>query len=165
MRIIKLPEGVKPTYGFVTSDRNYAKDLIDWVKDGEKDKGNGVVKHINSVNDIEYTLQDGTRLIWVKPNEYARGYKFAKVWVDFITCSSEVLKNVILPICIFAEKEDIHIVQSNNIKEFSLFELIEHLTKFAYVYGDTKVMRHDSEFGNEEITEISEWNGEITIGL
>ena len=56
-------------------------------------------------------------------------------------------------------------MQSSNIKEFSLFELIEHLTKFARVYGDVKVMRHDSEFGNEDITEISEWNGEITIGI
>ena len=37
---IKLSEGVKPTYGFVTSDREYAKDLIDWVKDQNKDKGN-----------------------------------------------------------------------------------------------------------------------------
>lgn len=163
--IIKLPDGVKPTYGFVTSNRDYAKHLIDWIKDEEKDKGNNVVRHINSVNDIEYTLQNGTRLIWVRPNEYARGYRFAKVWIDFVTCSNEVLQNVILPKCIFADKEDIHIVQSSNTKEFSLFELIEHLTKFAHVYGDVKVMRHDSEFGNEDITEISELNGEITIGI
>ena len=162
---IKLPEGVKPTYGFVTSDRKYAKDLIDWVKDQNKSKDNGVAKYINSTNNIECILKDGTRLIWVKPNDSARGYRFAKVWIDYVTCDLEILKNVILPKAIFADNEDIKIVQSNNQKDFSLFELIDHLTKFACVYGNIKVYKYDSEFDEEEINSISENNGEVVIGF
>ena len=73
MRIIKLPEGVKPTYGFVTKDREYAKYLIDSVKDQHKENGNGVIKQINNVSNIEYILKDGTKLVWVYPNDSVRG--------------------------------------------------------------------------------------------
>jgi len=56
-------------------------------------------------------------------------------------------------------------VQSNNQKDFSLFELIDHLTKFACVYGNIKVYKYDSEFDEEEINSISENNGEVVIGF
>ena len=161
---MKLPELVKPTYGFVTEDREYAKYLMDSVKNQNKEHGNVVTKQINNVNNIEYILNDGTKLVWVKPNDSARGYRFAKLWIDFVTCDLEILQNVILPNAIFADKKDIKIVQSNNQKDFSLFELIEHLKKFAYVYGDVKVKKSDGEFGEDDVNLISECNGEILIG-
>ena len=161
---MKLPESVKPTYGFVTKDREYAKYLMDSVKNQNKKRGNVIIRQINSANGIEYILKDGTRLVWVKPNKYAKGYRFAKLWIDFVTCDLEILQNVILPSAIFADKEDIKIVQSNNQKDFSLFELIEHLKKFAYVYGDVKVKKSDGDFGQDDVTLIFECNGEIIIG-
>ena len=161
---MKLPELVKPTYGFVTKDREYAKYLMDSVKNQNKKHGNVVTKQINNANTIEYILKDGTKLVWIQPNDSARGYKFAKLWIDFITCDFEILQNVILPSAIFADKEDIQIVQSNNQRDFSLFELIEHLKKFACVYGDIKVKKNDSEFGEEDINLISKYNGEVIIG-
>ena len=160
---MKLPKGVKPTYGFVTKDREYAQYLINSVKDNNKEHGNVIIKQINNTNNIEYILKDGTKLVWIKPNDSARGYRFAKLWIDFVTCDFEILQNVILPSAIYADKEDIQIVQSNNQKDFSLFELIEHLKKFACVYGDIKVKKNDSEFGEEDINLISEYNGEIII--
>ena len=160
---MKLPKGVKPTYGFVTKDRKYAQYLINSVKDNNKEHGNVIIKQINNRNNIEYILKDGTKLVWIKPNDSARGYRFAKLWIDFVTCDFEILQNVILPSAIYADKEDIGIVQSNNQKDFSLFELIEDLKKFACVYGDIKVKKNDSEFGEEDINLISEYNGEIII--
>ena len=164
VRIIKLPEGVKPTYGFVTKDREYAKYLIDSIKDQNKENGNEVIKQINNASNIEYILKDGTKLVWVQPNDSVRGRRFAKLWIDFVTCDLKILQSIILAKAIFADREDIKIVQSNNQKDFSLFELIEHLKKFACVYGDIKVKKNDSEFGEEDINSLSEYNGEIIIG-
>ena len=146
-----LPEGVHATYGVVTADKDVAKEYIDFIKDREKASGNNVEKFIFGSYDIECIMQNGTRIIWVKPNDSARGYRLAKVYIDLATISLECLREEILPKCIFADKEDYVTFYSKDIKDVGLISVIKELQKSALIYGDVGVIREDSEFGEQMI--------------
>lgn len=160
---IHLPKGVFPTYGIVTSNRDMAKYYIDSIKDTEKSLGNNVEKYINSSTNLQCYMKNGLRIIWVQPNSSARGYRFAKVYIDLFTCTFDVIQNEILPICIFADSEDIYTFQSEKWEEISLFNFIKQLKKVALIHGDIPVFREDSEFSAQRITEIEANKREISI--
>lgn len=148
---IRLQEGMKIRCGIFTTDREYAKCKIDYLKDKH---GGKVEKYINSAHSISCYMEDGTNYIWINPNDNSRGYRCSQAIVDISTCSYDVIQRIILPICVFADKEDYTIVASKDEK-LSLFQLIEMLEKIAIIKGDMPVYYNDYDSPPENIFSFS----------
>lgn len=144
---MKLHEGMKIRCGVFTTDRDYAKGRIDYLKDKH---GGKVEKYINSVNELSCYMDDGTNYIWIKPNDCARGYRCTQAVIDISTCPFDVIQKVILPICIFADKEDFTIDQSKEEK-LGLFQFIERLKKIAIIKGDIPVYYNDYDSPPQDV--------------
>ena len=136
---MKLPEGLKIRHGVFTSDKNFAKKIIDNLKHAH---GGKVEKYINSAYEVSCYMEDGTNFIWLDPNKSIRGFKCARAVVDISTCSMEFIQEAINHICIHAGKEDFEIVMSKEAKN-NLFEFIEQLNKIAIIKGDIPVYYND----------------------
>lgn len=78
--------------GVWTSNRVLAEDTITKV---EKTLGNIVVRK-NSHSNLFTQDDQGNVVIWVRPSENARGYKFDKAYVD-IWVNTDLLFTIILP--------------------------------------------------------------------
>lgn len=85
-----------------TNNRAKAEDKLEEIK---KIKGNLVCIY-KGVNDLSYEFTDGENWTWKRANDYARGYKPKKAWIDRYI-DKEVLFNIILPCCIYCNEEDI----------------------------------------------------------
>lgn len=125
--------------GVFTTDREFAKFHIDALKDNH---GGKVVKYVHSKNDISCYMDDGTNYVWLCPNLHNRGYRCSQAVIDISTCDFKEIENVILPICLYADKEDFTIVRSKE-KDMNLFELIKTLEKIAILKGDIPVFYND----------------------
>ena len=136
---MNLPEGLKIRHGVFTSDRVFAKMIIDNLKLAHDGK---VEKYINSTHELSCYMDDGTIFIWLGANESIRGFRCARAVVDISTCSVEFIQKVIKPICIYADKEDFEIVTSEDTSG-KLFEFINQLEKIAIIKGDIPVYYND----------------------
>lgn len=136
---MKLHEGMKIRCGVFTTDREYAEGMINCLKDRH---GGKVEKYINSANELSCYMDDGTNYIWIKPFDCSRGFRCSRAVVDIATCSFDTIQKLILPICIFADKEDFIIDQSIEEK-LGLFQFIERLKKIAIIKGDMPVYFND----------------------
>ena len=125
--------------GVFTTDREFAKFHIDTLKNNH---GGKVVKYIYSVNDISCYMDDGTNYVWLRPNLHNKGYRCSQAIIDISTCDFKEIENVILPICLYADKEDFKIVRSKE-EDMNLFELIKILEKIAILKGDIPVFYND----------------------
>lgn len=125
--------------GVFTTDREFAKFHIDTLKDNHVGK---VVKYVHSTNDISCYMDDGTNYIWLRPNLHNRGYRCSQAVIDISTCNFKEIENVILPICLYVDKEDFMIVRSKE-EDMNLFELIKTLEKIAILKGDIPVFYND----------------------
>lgn len=136
---MRLPKGLKVRHGVFTSDRDFAKLIIDYLR---RSHGGKVEKYINSRNELSCYMDDGTNYIWLTTNKSIKGFRCSKATVDISTCSFDFIQNVIKPICIFADEEDFQIVSSENAP-CNLFHFIEQLRKIAIIKGDISVYYND----------------------
>lgn len=122
--------------GIVTTNRNFAERIINTLKRIEVNKSNKVVKYINSATELMCIFENGTIIKWIPSNTKARGDRFTEVYVDIKTCNFDELTTVIMP-KMLVPKESIYLISDrmSNNKELTLNELIDHLKKFAVVYG------------------------------
>ena len=100
--------------------------------------GGKVVKYVHSKNDISCYMDDGTNYA----NLHNKGYRCSQAVIDISTCDFKEIGNVILPICLYADKEDFTIVRSKE-EDMDLFELIKTLEKIAISKGDIPVFYND----------------------
>ena len=77
----------------VTSDRQKAEKLMKRI---ESDHMARVCYRINKIDDMLIQFTDGVRLKWVRPTEYARGYRIGRMWCD-AGVDRDILNAVILP--------------------------------------------------------------------
>lgn len=127
--------------GIFTTDREFAKFHIDTLKNNH---GGNVTKYIYSVNDISCYMDDGTNYVWLRPNLHNRGYRCSQAVIDISTCDFKEIKEIIIPICLYADKEDFTIVRSKE-EDMNLFDFIKTLEKIAILKGNISVFYNDCD--------------------
>ena len=125
--------------GVFTTDKKFAKFHIDALKNHH---GGKVAKYLYSQNEISCYMDDGTNYIWLRPNLQNKGYRCSQAVVDISTCEFKQIEDIILPICIFADKEDFAIVRSKE-NDMNLFKFIKMLEKIAILKGNIPVFYND----------------------
>lgn len=130
----------KIRYGIFTTDREFAKRIIDNLKLNHKGK---VEKYINSKSELSCYMDDGTNFIWLKADESVKGFRCSKAIVDISTCSFEFISRILKPICIYAEEDDFEIVTSKDNIGYNISQFIDQLRKIAYIKGDIPVYYND----------------------
>lgn len=126
-------------YGVFTKDWDYAKNCIDNFGWFTNDYGAKIDMYKCSKYDIQVRMTNGDTYTWVKPSDNARGRKFDCATIDISTCSLEAIQNVVLPSCVFADRDNIKIGRSKPHGESKLFSLIEELEKVAAIKGNMPV--------------------------
>lgn len=61
----------------------------------------------NSFNRLEYVFEDEV-WIWIRPTDYARGYKPKKCLINEYDVTLRQYREIILPSCIYCKDEDIN---------------------------------------------------------
>lgn len=125
--------------GVFTTDREFAKFHIDTLKNNH---GGKVVKYIYSANDISCCMDDGTNYVWLRPNLHNKGYRCSQAVIDISTCEFKEIEEIIIPICLFVDKEDFTIVRSKE-EDMNLFDFIKTLEKIAILKGNIPVFYND----------------------
>lgn len=90
-------------WGVVTGNKEKADKIFAEV---EKEYEGHIVKRIvSSIQRVTY-FEGGHRLIWVRPSQNARGYRFHRIWLDKDIVDEEILRCVIFP-KLYCNREDI----------------------------------------------------------
>jgi len=93
-------------HGIFTNDENKAENKIQEIYN-KLDKNN-IYRLINSKNQKELQLLDGSRYVWIKPIDSSRGYKCTEAFIDRELTLEELQYNV-LPICIYCGKDTVKV--------------------------------------------------------
>jgi hypothetical protein len=148
-----LPDGVRPKYGIFTTDIDFADEEIDSYVRSHNCK---CAKRVKSAYDSYAIMEDGTKYQWIKPNDSARGYKCSVGVIDLATCEIQFIREWIMPICIFAEKENFVFVDSQYTgnEAYDLHTLIDRLQKVEVVLGNIPNLKFYEECGNANIRSL-----------
>lgn len=148
-----LPNGVTPKYGIFTTDREFADYTIDGYVRSHNCK---CAKRVKFAYDSYALMEDGTKYQWIKPNDSARGHKYSVGVIDLATCEIQFIKEWILPICIFAEKENFVFKDSEYTgnRAYDLHTLIDRLQKVEAVLGNISNLRFYEECGYANIRNL-----------
>lgn len=92
--------------GIFTNNYLKAKHLFENIFENNKIN---IEKYINGENHKEITLKNGTRYTWIKVNESNRGCRCSQAYVDRNLTLKE-LQTIVMPICIYCEKENVKII-------------------------------------------------------
>jgi hypothetical protein len=90
-------------FGVMSEDRNKV-DLI--FNEIEQQYRAHILFKINSKHRRETYFDDGNRLIWVRPIENARGYRYHKLWLDKNITNGDILDNLVFA-KLYMSKSDI----------------------------------------------------------
>jgi hypothetical protein len=80
-------------WGVLTNNKEKADKVFADFEREHKDK---IIRYRKSKYAKEIRLNTGHRLFWVKPNSYARTYRYHKLWAD-IDLSEEEKNNFVYP--------------------------------------------------------------------
>jgi hypothetical protein len=92
--------------GIVTDDRNKAKMILDelaYVNEGN------VFGYIQGKEELRLILNDKTNYVWIKPTNYARGYRLQNAWIDK-NIGLEYFQEILMPICCYCGSENIKVI-------------------------------------------------------
>lgn len=92
--------------GIITSDKEKADDIFEDIITSNK----GHIKHYaNGLTNREIILDNGTRYVWIKPLDSARGFRLKGAYIDR-NIDIELFDNVIRPMFVYCRKDDIKII-------------------------------------------------------
>lgn len=92
-------------FGVMSNDRNKV-DLI--FNEIEQQNSKHILFKINSKYRRETYFDDGNILIWVRPTENARGYRYHKLWLDRDITDVDILNNLVFAKLYMSESEIIY---------------------------------------------------------
>lgn len=138
--------------GIFTSNRYEAKIILDEIASNNKDN---IEFYRNSSIELDLRLKDGTDYIWLRPSDSSRGFRCSKAIID-LAIDSKIIRELIMPICIYCEEKDYKTFNTNRKDEFmKIADLIEELKSLASIYGNKPIAINDNDGLLFPITDVS----------
>lgn len=93
--------------GIITNDRSKADCVIKEIVD--KLDAENIRSYIMRRDFIYLAIVNSGNYIWVRPEEYIKGYRFKNVYID-CSVDLDIFENVIRPICCYCGEDNVHVI-------------------------------------------------------
>lgn len=92
--------------GIITNDREKALDILNKIKDTNKDI---IRRFYKTPSKAELFLENGETYLWINATTYARGYRFHELYIDK-NISYDFFENILPIIGFYCAEANIHII-------------------------------------------------------